>query len=346
LSNTFRYVLACGGLETARLLLNAQDKRTGLFGGAEGPLGRFYMGHMSGEVARIRFADPKSARYFAYRTIPGGSYRRRIAFSRTALQTHRLPNVIFYPDNPLLGDPKHQSGLLSAMFLVLSTPVIGQRLVAEAIRNAQMFPPRRYLAHVRNVLLDAPGAAVQIADIVWQRFVIGRRKPNLFLYARNGEYPLHYHGEQRPSAESRVTLSESRDGNGMRRLNIDLRFAHEDADGIVRAHQVLDASLQRLGFGKLIPLVPYDHMPAAVLRNSRDGFHQMGVARIGFSQYDGVVDLNCKVFGLVNLYLAGSAVFRTGGQANPTFSAVALGIRLADHLARLCRAEAGMVAAA
>jgi len=46
----------------------------------------------------------------------------------------------------------------------------------------------------------------------------------------------------------------------------------------------------------------------------------------------GVVDSNCKVHGVSNLFIAGSSVFPTGGYANPTLTFVALAIRLADHL--------------
>jgi choline dehydrogenase-like flavoprotein len=52
---------------------------------------------------------------------------------------------------------------------------------------------------------------------------------------------------------------------------------------------------------------------------------------------EGVVDANCRVFGVHNLSLAGSAVFPTSGQANPTLTLVALAVRLAHHI----DAEAG-----
>jgi choline dehydrogenase-like flavoprotein len=48
----------------------------------------------------------------------------------------------------------------------------------------------------------------------------------------------------------------------------------------------------------------------------------------------GVVDRDCLVHGMENLYVAGSSVFPTGGAANPTFMIVALAHRLADHLAQ------------
>jgi choline dehydrogenase-like flavoprotein len=54
---------------------------------------------------------------------------------------------------------------------------------------------------------------------------------------------------------------------------------------------------------------------------------------------DGVVDRGCRVFGTENLFIAGSAVFPTGGWSNPTLTLLALGYRLADRL----KAELGAV---
>ncbi len=47
---------------------------------------------------------------------------------------------------------------------------------------------------------------------------------------------------------------------------------------------------------------------------------------------DGVVDLDCRVHGVPNLFVAGSSVFPTSGRANPTFTIVALAIRSADKI--------------
>jgi choline dehydrogenase-like flavoprotein len=51
----------------------------------------------------------------------------------------------------------------------------------------------------------------------------------------------------------------------------------------------------------------------------------------------GVVDANCAVFDLPNLFVASSAVFPTGGHANPTLTIVALAVRMAAHLKSLTR---------
>lgn len=339
------YVLACGGLETARLLLHVRDRHRELFGGSEGPLGRFYMGHVSGKIARIRFSDPKSAHLFNYDSDGNGIYRRRFSFPASTLRRERLPNVIFYPDNPKLGDAGHGSGLLSALFLALSTPVIGKRLISEAIRLSQIDDRPRYGAHLRNLVLDAPKAVVQIAGVLKQKLLLGRTKPFVFLEAKSGEYPLHYHAEHIPAATSRVHLAGVKDALGVRRLHVDLRFSRSDAEGVARAHDVLGEVLAKGGFARLELNMPREQVEDAILDVARDGIHQIGLARMGRTPADGVVDANCKVFDLDNMYLAGSAVFRTSGQANPTFSAVALGVRLADHLAATLAAPAKTVAA-
>ena len=40
-----------------------------------------------------------------------------------------------------------------------------------------------------------------------------------------------------------------------------------------------------------------------------------------------------RVHGVPNLYIAGTSVLPTGSASNPTFTALALALRLADHLA-------------
>ena len=62
------------------------------------------------------------------------------------------------------------------------------------------------------------------------------------------------------------------------------------------------------------------------------GKHHMGTTRMHRDPRHGVVDADCRVHGLANLFVAGSSVFPTGGYVNPTLTLVALALRLADHL--------------
>ena len=62
------------------------------------------------------------------------------------------------------------------------------------------------------------------------------------------------------------------------------------------------------------------------------GWHPMGTTRMAEHPGSGVVDPNCRVFGLDNLFVAGGSVFPTGSYDSPTVTLVALAVRLAHHL--------------
>jgi choline dehydrogenase-like flavoprotein len=336
------FVIACGGLETARLLLNVQARLPRLFGGEQGALGRYYMGHLSGRIADIQFSDPKMGRLFDYHADRHSMTRRRLTLSRSIQIAGQIPNVSFYPENLRMADPRHGSGMLSAAFLMLSIPALGRRFMAEAVRRAQVGNETRYQSHLRNIVVDLPATAAAFFQIAHQRFVMKRRKPMFFMTSRDGRYPLHFHAEHLPNRESRVSLTSETDALGLRRLAVDLRFSARDADGINRAHVRLDELLQTKHMGALAFRIPEDQHTSDILDQATDGFHQMGLTRMGANPNDGVVDDNCRVFGVTNLFLAGSSVNRTSGQANPTFSAVALALRLSAHLGGLVKSGTPM----
>jgi choline dehydrogenase-like flavoprotein len=101
---------------------------------------------------------------------------------------------------------------------------------------------------------------------------------------------------------------------------------------------IIDRVLRRFGLGRLEYRYPAADLEDRVLDQAADGFHQVGTTRMSTDPRTGVVDKNLLVHGTHNLFVASSSVFPTTGQANPTFMAVALAIRLADHLARALRA--------
>jgi choline dehydrogenase-like flavoprotein len=73
-----------------------------------------------------------------------------------------------------------------------------------------------------------------------------------------------------------------------------------------------------------------------IARYGAYGGHHLGTARIGSDPHVSVVDTNCRMHDVRNLYVAGGAVFATSGQANPTLTIVALAARLAARLKSLC----------
>lgn len=329
-----RVVLALGGVETTRLLLAVQRRHPQLFGGLNGPLGRYYMGHISGKIADIVFDRPDSADDFDFfRDSSGAFVRRRFTLTPAAQSKHQLLNTAFWPDNPPFHDYRHKSGVLSGVFLVLSFPPTGRIVLPEGVRIAHIgAKPRHYGRHLLNLLVGAPAGAKDIVRILRGRFIAKPRKPGFLIRNSGGKYALHYHGEQEPNPESRITLADETDRFGLPRARIDLRFTPGDVRSVLASHRVLDEALRESRVGRLEYRYSQDDLPARVMDQAADGYHQTGTTRMGTDPRCSVVDPNLRTHGLENLYVASSSIFPTTGQANSTYPAVAFGVRLAHHL--------------
>ena len=143
--------------------------------------------------------------------------------------------------------------------------------------------------------------------------------------------------EQAPNPASRVTLGADRDRFGKRRPVLDWRVGDLDRRTIRETAVEFGRFLVKSDFGRLrlADWVVNPDLPMPGLGEGEEtaGNHHMGTTRMAATAERGVVDSNCKIFGLDNLYIGGSSVFPTGGHANPTFTIVQVALRLADHLA-------------
>jgi choline dehydrogenase-like flavoprotein len=328
-------VLAAGGNESTRLLLAEQRRQPARFGGAGGPLGRHYMGHVNGQIADVTFLSAALHDGLDFHPDGHGSYvRRRLVPSPATQGAARLANVAFWPVVPPLADPAHRSGPLSAAFLVLSVGPLGRMLVAEAIRRPNVGdPPYRRAAHAANLLRDPWRTAAAVPAYLWRSRVARQRLPGFFLRNPARRYGLEYHAEHLPNPESRLTLSAARDRLGLPRLRVDLRFAEADAEAVVRAHDALERWLADNALARLAYRMPRPARARAVLDRAIHGNHQIGTIRMGEDPATAVVDRDCRAFGTGNLHVASTAVLPTSGQANPTLTAVQLALRLAARLA-------------
>jgi choline dehydrogenase-like flavoprotein len=146
---------------------------------------------------------------------------------------------------------------------------------------------------------------------------------------------LHHTLEQAPNRDSRVTLSDERDPLGLPRVRLDWRTTMLDRRTAARAPQLIGDAFRRAGLGQL-EIDPHDDdraWPPPPLQGLRG--HHMGTTRMHLSPRRGVVDAQCRVHGIANLFVAGSSVFPTAGAGTPTLTIVALALRLAEHLKTL-----------
>jgi len=309
-----RFVLAAGGLENARLLLAADDVQPQGLGNARDLVGRFFMEHPHGRGGRVVTAQPwKLLRWFAVRhslagrpaaacVRPGERWQERHGGLNSALTLACRPR----PDGRLPGP----MALYRKAKLRLQ-PTRGNRRLWQAVK--------------------AGGRALQAAvDPLrpWLQVASGRRAIYAVLRA-----------EQAPNPASRVYLGGQRDALGQRVLHLDWRLSELDRHGARVAVQALDAELARLGLGR-VELAPWLQAPGGgwefdplVSTHPIGGFHHLGTTRMAAAPARGVVDADCRVFGVDNLYVAGSSVFPTAGWANPTLTLLALALRLGDHVA-------------
>ncbi len=139
--------------------------------------------------------------------------------------------------------------------------------------------------------------------------------------------------EQEPNPESRVTLRDERDGLGMRRLQVSAKVTSQQVDSAIRSFELFGRELAANGVGRIKIDTSEEKMFWAL--PPRLGAHHMGTTRMAVSDSKGVVDSHCKVFGVENLFVSGASVFATGSCVNPTFTIVAMAVRLADRLKAL-----------
>ena len=319
------FVLAAGGLEVPRLLLASHRQCSAGLGNAYDQVGRYYMCHIAGTTG-IFTAAPKTVTWHGYERDVAGVYcRRRFSIEADAQEALRIGNAVARLHHPRADDPAHASGPLSALYLAKRT------LPAEYSRRMQDLDVRRSLMpHVANVIRDGGRTFGFGVHVLRDRIFARRKFPSVIVAPRSGTFSLDVHAEQLPNAASRLRLGNQRDRFGTPELRIDWHYGAEDLR-TVRVTVALIAEALRAGGHGTLHFDPAE-IDADMLRDGAYGGHHLGGARMSASPRSGVVDANCRVHGIGNLFVAGGAVFPTSGQANPTFTIVALALRLAEHL--------------
>jgi len=316
------FVLAVGGIEATRLLLLSEIQ--------SGSLGRFYACHFENTLGRVVVKRGEAAFDFE-KTLDGVYCRRKLQFTPGAQRQHHLLNSAFRLHFPSYSDASHGSAVLSTIYLAKSTLIREYQSILQHGTEAAVQSPAA--AHVRNVLFGMPALGKFAYQWLFQRQLAARKLPYTLVKNRDGSYPLEFNSEQTPQASSRITLGDEADRDGLRRVRVEWRLCEEDAQAAERGFLLLQDVLREHSDCRL-EIDPAGLLPA-MRRSVPLGGHHMGTARMASSAHDGVVDVNCALFELPNLFVASAAVFRTNSHANPTLTIVALALRLAEHLKSL-----------
>lgn len=310
-----QFVLACGAIENARLLLASRDVEPAGIGNGHDQVGRYFMEHPHGRIGILE---------------GGPAYTLWQAFRKRF---------------PAAGPP-----VAPALVLAVSRQRAAGALNSAVTFKLQRDPARgvsldkRAYLHLKHRL--APDRRGRRAHHAYRSLRAGfqrRLRPPLErLRAALGITGLHViiRGEQAPNPESRVTLAAERDALGLPRAELRWRLTALDKHtGMVMA-DTLDRELGRLGLGRIRKPAWLEEaglewpVDATVSNHPIGGYHHMGTTRMSADPRHGVVDAHCRVHGYGNLYVAGSSVFATAGWANPTLTILALAHRLAGTLHR------------
>jgi choline dehydrogenase-like flavoprotein len=323
-------VLAAGGLETARLLLVSRDVAPAGIGNFHDVVGRYYMCHIAGNVGKLTIQGPIENVRHGYELTPEGVYcRRRISVAPAEQRRLGLANAVARLHFPRITDPAHRNGVLSGLFLArkLISYEYGKRL-----NDGNTATPRIYARHLLNVMNDPLDTSAFLTHWLSHRSFAERKFPSVILRNRTNRFSLEMHGEQLPHVASRVTLTDKVDALGMPQLRVDWRYSPADIDSMRRTLDLLTSEFALSGVAQF----EYDGetLEDDLMRFGAYGGHHIGTARMGRDVRTSVVNADCQVHSVSNLFIAGSAVFPTSSQANPTLTLIALSLRLGDTIAQ------------
>ena len=307
------FVLALGGIETARLMLLSDKVHPAGAGNENDLVGRYFMDHpWMTEGGYLRFANDgvKAPLYFGQNSLAGARIFATITASPELLEQERI-------------------GGFRILLVPSRTSTAGAdsvRTLMSDLRRGAM--PTDLSEHLSNILSDFD----VLADTAYKTMT-GSTK-GWINTDESGPYRgafVDLNFEQRPNRDSRVLLDNALDANGQRRIRVDWRLNETDKRTATRALDLVAHEFGRIGLGRTrirLDLANGAPWPGELMGSD----HHTGTARMAENPKMGVVDGNCRVHSTTNLYVAGSATFPTGGYTNPTMTIVALAARLADHL--------------
>jgi len=298
------YVLAVGGIENPRLLLNCEKTWKRGLGNAHDLVGRYFMDHpFVAEAAQVAFStNYPELKFYGERTVRGVRIYGHFYASGDTLRKEELPGFAI---------GMMQGSLPNAELAGASLRDIQGAISSGRIPDHLGYRAGRIWAGVEWHLANW-----------WNRFMPGT--PSY--------YTTSYISGVPPDPDSRVTLIDRRDPLGLRQAKLEWRLPADFASNMRRAHQLLAQDLGIAGLGRVKLKTTTDSEIDVV-----NAHHHMGTTRMHPDPRQGVVDANCRLHGVANLFVAGSSVFPTYSFDNPTLTLVALALRLSEHLKRELR---------
>jgi choline dehydrogenase-like flavoprotein len=320
------FILAAGGIETPRLLLVSNKQKDCGLGNQNDLVGRFFMEHPHFSLDLDIYVPAtedvfKAAALYAKATeVNGVPVMGKLSLSKEVLHREKLLNhvVQLYPR------VAYYSSLRQFLYPnIVSASVDSFRTLRSSLCRGHL--SKSLGKHLKSVMTGMDDVTVTAYRSIRRHFLktFNRKKVRQFV--------LLVMSEQSPNPRSRVTLCSERDRLGQNLVRLDWQLSPIDIQSVVRSQKMLDQELRLSGLGQLHFNLHEETPPQRVM----GGYHHMGTTRMHVDPKKGVVDQDCQVHGIYNLFVAGPSVFPTVGYANPVLTIIALTARLADHVKKI-----------
>lgn len=324
------FVLATGGLENARLLLNS-----GGLGNEDDVVGRYLMNHPKNYHGILKLARPVRELPYYFGCLYQGFAGYAGLRLREDLQEERALLNSYVRFEPLFPWSDRQ-GVEAFVFLAKQMLQLLRRVRRLGKGKGKLVQLRDYsetgddsdLQNERKSTLQWLGLVgrivIDLPWVIWYLFfrVFMKRGPAI------SRVRMRNFMEMEPHPENRVLLDDAHDANGQPIPLVRHRCSELDRRSMVALHEEMVQEVAKNGLGKLTTdLQRQEPWPI-----DQDASHHLGTTRMGTDPRTSVVNPDCRLHDVDNVYLAGGSVFPTSGCANPTFTIVALAIRLAGHL--------------
>jgi len=307
-----QFVLACGGLENARLLLCSDG-----LGNDHDVVGRYFMEHPRAIFGKVQLTAPFRSSLLLGTPLPDGKVQLGVGLSTEVQRRERLLNsyLTLEPQMSELTQQAYQSSA-NVVKVLMRKGYAGSR---RDIFRANL-PEIRELAYLLTPKEVMP-------HFMYRGYA--RLKGFSHRFRKIHRLTVINFCEQVPRPESRVTLGDARDALGLPTLVLNWKIGREETASLVRLQRLLGERLKKERVGDLDETGLEGIEPQYT-----DASHHMGTTRMSEDPRKGVVNRDTRLHSVDNLYIAGSSVFPTAGCANPTLTIVALALRLADRLKR------------
>ncbi|TPE49364.1 GMC oxidoreductase [Amaricoccus solimangrovi] len=294
------FAICLGGIENARMLLNFRSQRPEGIGNARGLVGRYFSDHPTVFTADMLLTEawPFEQQVFA--------------------PTEELLEKANVSNFGVFVEPQRRETPLSLPRALKATAECLTPGVTALVHRLRGFRPRCGWGGLEEFSLTHDPL-----NNPWARVAVSV--------------------EQRLNAESRIHLTDATDQFGLRRPRICWNLKDQDYETFRAAITAFGTHVAEQNIGRLRVrpwlLAEQPSLPCIGDGNGQvAGRHHMGTTRMCSSPRTGVVDANCRVHEVENLFVGGSSVFSTGGFTKPTFTIVQLALRLGDHMGEVLRA--------